>query len=72
MNDFKIDRMALTIDQSTAATGLGRTTLYCLIGQGKLDARKAGGRTLILAESLRLYLESLPTAPIRTGQKPEL
>ena len=46
----------------------GRTTAYELIAQGKLDARKIGGRTVILAKSLRAYIASLPPADIRTGQ----
>lgn len=48
--------------------GAGTTRLYELIGAGQLDARKAGGRTLITAASLRAYAESLPKADIRTGQ----
>ncbi len=49
--------------------GLGDTKMYELIGQGVLDARKAGSRTLITHESLQRYLDSLPPADIRTGRK---
>jgi excisionase family DNA binding protein len=61
--------LALTIADATRASGLGRTTLYEAIGTGKLDARKAGGRTLIPAESLRAYIANLPAADIRVGRK---
>lgn len=61
--------MAYTIDGASKVTGLGRTSLYGLIGAGKLEARKAGNRTLIPAESLRAYIASLPAADIRTGQR---
>lgn len=62
------DPLAYTIADACAAGGFGRTTAYELIAQGKLDARKIGGRTVILAESLRAYIASLPPADIRTGQ----
>jgi excisionase family DNA binding protein len=63
------DALAHTIADASKVTGIGRTTLYGLIGAGVLDARKAGGRTLILGASLRDYIASLPAADIRTGQK---
>jgi hypothetical protein len=50
-------------------TGLGTTKLYELIGAGILDARKAGSRTLITAESLNRYIASLPKANITTGRE---
>jgi len=60
--------LAHTIADAAKVSGIGRTKLYELIGAGKLDARKAGARTLIPAESLRSYLASLPTADIRVGK----
>ena len=60
--------LAHTIADAGKISGLGRTTLYEAIGTGKIEARKAGGRTLILAESLRNYIAGLPPADIRTGQ----
>ena len=38
-------------------TSLGRTRLYQLIGEGKLEVRKVGKRTLIPAASLRALIE---------------
>jgi excisionase family DNA binding protein len=61
--------LAYTILEAAKASGLGRSTVYELIGAGKLEARKAGNRTLIPAESLRRYIASLPAANIRTGQR---
>jgi excisionase family DNA binding protein len=55
---------AYTIPKASQASGLGRTTLYELIGAGKIEARKAGGRTLVMAASLRDYIASLPPAQI--------
>ena len=56
-----------TILDAAKASGLGRTTIYMLISLGKIEARKAGGRTLIPADSLHDYLASLPPASI--GQR---
>jgi excisionase family DNA binding protein len=50
--------LAHTIADAVKVTGIGRTTLYELIGAKKLDARKAGNRTLITADSLRNYIAS--------------
>jgi excisionase family DNA binding protein len=61
--------LALTIADATKVSGLGRTTLYEAIGAGKIEARKAGGRTLIPTDSLRAFIASLPAADIRTGQR---
>jgi excisionase family DNA binding protein len=60
--------LAYTIPAAVKASGIGRTSLYELIGAGKIEARKAGSRTLIPADSLRAYIASLPPAAIRTGQ----
>ena len=57
------------INDAKRLIGTGTTRLYELIGAGLLDARKAGGRTLITAASLRSYAENLPKADIRTGQR---
>lgn len=62
------DVIAHTIADASRVSGIGRTSLYELIGAGKIEARKAGNRTLIPAESLRAYIASLPPADIRAGQ----
>ena len=54
------DRLAFTIDQSCQVTGLGRNSIYRLIGRGELPSRKLGGRRLILKEDLEAVLKSAP------------
>jgi len=61
--------LAFTIEGTTQATGLPRTTIYELLGQGKLEGRKAGRRTLIMAESVQTYLASLPAATIAAPKR---
>ena len=58
-----------TVAQAMTITGLGKTTIYAAIGAKQLDARKAGSRTLITAESLRNYVASFPAANIGAGKK---
>jgi excisionase family DNA binding protein len=61
--------ISLTIADAVKASGIGRTTIYELIGAKKLDARKCGSRTLITADSLRNYIGNLPAADIRMTRK---
>jgi excisionase family DNA binding protein len=53
-----------SIREAVGATGgaVPRTTIYKLIKEGRLDARKSGRRTIVLADSLRKYVENLPPA----------
>ena len=59
--------LAYPIREACAVSGIGRTKLYALIADGKLEARQCGGRTLIPADSLRDFLANLPVAPIRSS-----
>lgn len=51
--------LSLSIEETCAATGLGRTKLYQLINSGELKARKIGKRTLILKDDLETFLNNL-------------
>ena len=42
--------------------------IYEAIGSGKLIAKKAGRRTIILPKHLEAYLESLPAADFASGE----
>jgi len=60
MNGAPIEKHGLTIQEACTCSGIGKTKLYEAINSGKLKARKAGKRTLILSDDLRDYLSSLP------------
>ena len=49
--------LAYSIADACRVTSIGRTRLYELIGQGRLETRKIGKRTLIPADSLRRLIE---------------
>lgn len=57
-----------SIDQWVKLSGLGRTTTYSLISQGKLRAVKAGRRTLIDVPAGIAWINSLPEAEVRCGR----
>ena len=49
-------RLTCTIAEACQATGLGRTKLYELIGDGHLGTTTIGRRRLVLVSSLRALL----------------
>ncbi len=59
-----IKTLTVTIPQACEITGLGRSTIYRLFEDGKLQRIKAGTRTLIKMDDLEAYIESL-SAPSR-------
>jgi excisionase family DNA binding protein len=57
--------LAYSIAEACAIARAGRTALYEALKSGELTARKRGRRTIILADELRRWLESLPTATLK-------
>lgn len=55
-----MNQLAYSILEACEAARIGRTNLYEAIRSGELRAVKHGKRTLILADDLRRFLESLP------------
>lgn len=50
------ERLTCSIAEACDATGLGRTTIYELIGQGLIVTTTVGRRRLIVVRSLRALL----------------
>jgi excisionase family DNA binding protein len=48
-----MEPIAISIKDTARALGLGRTSIYALISQGRLEAIKIGRRTLVRVESIR-------------------
>ena len=48
-----MERLAYSINDTARTLSLGRTSIYAMIADGRLEAFKLGTRTLIRAESIR-------------------
>ena len=57
--------LLLGIGDACRTLGIGRSTLFTLLRDGRLPACKVGRRTLIPYDSLRDFLAGLPAARFR-------
>jgi excisionase family DNA binding protein len=48
-----VEPLALSINDAAKLLSLGRTSIYVMIGDGRLEAFKLGRRTLVKMESVR-------------------
>jgi excisionase family DNA binding protein len=48
-----MEPLAISIKDAAKALGLGRTTIYAMIADGRLETFKIGRRTLVRMESIR-------------------
>jgi excisionase family DNA binding protein len=51
------EKITLRVSETTAVSGLSRSTIYVLLKAGKLQTTKVGGRRLILRDSLQRLLQ---------------
>jgi excisionase family DNA binding protein len=56
------EREALSIVEAASICGLGRSTVYKLIGSGQLQSFRIGGRRLIRRADLMSFLEAMTAA----------
>ena len=54
--EIYVEPITLRVNDAIKASGLGRTTIYSLIREGRLQSRVVAGRRLVLADSLRALL----------------
>ncbi len=52
-----MEPIATSINEAAKALSLGRTSIYALIREGRLEAVKLGRRTLIRVDSIRRLLD---------------
>ena len=55
-----MEKLAYTIPEAIKVTGIGRTTIYSMLQDGRLKGIKNGRRTLITAEALKELIASCP------------
>jgi excisionase family DNA binding protein len=54
----KQERRALSVEETAQACGVSRALVYRLIKQGKLAARKLGGRRVVPITAIDAFLSS--------------
>lgn len=52
-----MDKLAYSITETAKALSLGRTSVYVLIAEGRLETFKFGSRRLVKAESVRRLVD---------------
>ena len=55
-----MELLAISINETAKALGIGRSSVYTLLKTGRLDAIKIGRRTLLTTESIRRLTQSRP------------
>lgn len=53
-----MEALAVSINDTAKALGMGRTSIYAMIADGRLEAFKLGRRTLVRAELIRRLVAS--------------
>lgn len=53
----EIEPIAMRVPEACRYLGIGRSTLYVLIGEGEVEFIKLGSSTLLLTESLRSLVD---------------
>ncbi len=54
-----MERLAYSINETARTLSCGRTTIYVMISDGRLETFKLGRRTLIKADSIRRVVAGL-------------
>lgn len=52
-----MDRFAYSINETARTLSLGRTSVYSMIAEARLETFKLGRRTLVKAESIRRLVD---------------
>src|ERR1700761_4778659 len=60
-----LEPIAAAIPRACQISGLSRSEIYRRLAAGDIHAVKSGSRTLILMDSLRAHMASLPAATFR-------
>ncbi len=59
-------KSAFSVREAAEEIGICKTKIYQETGDGRIRARKSGRRTIILANEIERYLNSLPPARVST------
>lgn len=56
------EAVLMSVTDAAKALGVGRSTAYILMGEGKLVAVKIGSRRLVKVDSIHAYVDALSEA----------
>ena len=65
-----MEPIALSVMEAVKASGLGKTTLYEAMADGRLETRKVGRKRLVLTRSLRRFIEGTIPRTANGGGQP--
>jgi hypothetical protein len=68
VNATSLQPEAARIPTAVVLTGISRSAIYRLAGEGHIRLLKIGNRTLVDMVSLRAHLASLPAAKLRAAK----
>jgi hypothetical protein len=68
-NPGQIQKAAYSISEAVKVSGFGRSKLFQAIHNGELQARKNGKKLIILHSDLMDFLENLPVASPKLGDR---
>lgn len=57
---MNIEPVAISVNSAARTLGIGRTSIYALLKDGRLDAIKIGRRTLLTTASIRKLAQPPP------------
>lgn len=60
-----IEPITMRVPDACRYLGIGRSTLYVLIGKGEIEVIKMGAATLVLTASLRSLVERLRSPDVK-------
>lgn len=69
LEDNSATRLAYPLVEAGRILGIGRSATYELVGEGKLDARKIFGKTVVTHASLVAFMEAAPKASIHVTRR---
>lgn len=55
------EQIAISVEEAARRAGVGRTTIFMELRNGRLKGRKIGRRTVIAVDDLSAWLDSLPS-----------
>lgn len=67
VEDSTRERLAVSVEEAAAMSGLGRTTIYLALGEGSLRSLKVGKRRLIRVEALKAWMTAHEDAPAKAA-----